>query len=361
MMEVTRDPVRLAFAFLGSAFLLIVIAYGISLDVENLPFAVLDLDRTPQSRQYLSNFQGSRYFIERAELRSKDELERLLQSNVITLAIEIPPGFGRDLQKGEIPSVSAWIDGANTLRAGTIEGYVTGAHIRYLKELAVISGVDASAASNVSLESRYRYNPSSESIYSIGPKTPALLLLLFPAILMAVSIAREKEIGTITNFYVTPTSQFEFLIGKQLPYIAIGMANFVILTILVVFVLQVPLKGSLLGLSLGAFFYVLAATGFGLLISSVMKTQVSAVFATTVLSLRPTIAFSGMIQPTSTLEGGGQFFGAVWPATYYMHLSVAAFTKGLGFSSLTKDLMVLAMFGPVFVILAAAFLKKQEA
>ena len=252
MMEVMRDPVRLAFAFLGSAILLIVIAYGISLDVENLTYAALDLDRTPESRQYLSNFEGSRYFIEQPELRSKDELERRLKSNDITLAIEIPPGFGRDLKKGETPSVSAWIDGANTTRAGTIEGYVTGGHARYLTELATEAGIDASAASKVALEPRYRYNPSFETIYSIGPKTPALLLLLFPAILMAVSMAREKEIGTITNFYVTPTNRLEFLIGKQLPYIGIGMVNFVILTLLVVFLLQVPLKGSLLGLILGA-------------------------------------------------------------------------------------------------------------
>jgi ribosome-dependent ATPase len=358
--QVIRDPVRLAFSFLGSAILLIVIAYGISLDVEDLTYAVLDLDRTPQSRQYLSNFEGSRYFVEKPELHSKDELERRLRSNDITLAIEIPPGFGRDLKKGEIPSVSAWIDGANTTRAGTIEGYVTGGHVRYITQLATEAGIDISALSKVTLEPRFRYNPSFETIYSMGPKTPAMLLLLFPAILMAVSMAREKEIGTITNFYVTPTSRFEFLVGKQLPYIAIGMVNFVILTLLVVYLLQVPLKGSLLGLSIGTLLYVIAATGFGLLISSATKSQVAAVFATTILSLLPTMVFSGLIQPTSTLEGGGRIVGSLWPATYYMHLSVAAFTKGLGLSDLTADLFILAAFGPVFVVIAAVFLKKQE-
>lgn len=361
MMEVMRDPVRLTFAFAGSAILLIVIAYGISLDVEDLTYAAFDQDRSPESREYLSNFQGSRYFIERPELRSSDELERRMKSNDITLAIEIPPNFGRDLKKGERPSISAWIDGANTTRASTIEGYVLAAHIAYLTQLATSAGIDASAVPKVMLEPRYRYNPSFETIYSIGPKTPAILLLLFPAILMAVSIAREKEIGTITNFYVTPTNRFEFLIGKQLPYIGIGMVNFVILTLLVVFLLQVPLKGSLLGLTLGAFLYVFAATSFGLLVSSVTKSQVTAVFATSILSLIPTINFSGVIQPTSTMEGAGHLIGSIWPATYYMHLSVAAFTKGLGFSALTGDLIILAIFGPVFVATAAAFLKKQEA
>ena len=311
--------------------------------------------------EYLSNFQGSRYFVEQPELRSKDELERRLKSNDITLAIEIPPGFGRDLKKGETPGISTWIDGANTTRASTIEGYVTGVHVHYLTELATNAGIDASAVSKVVLKPRYRYNPSFDSIYSIGPKAPALLLLLIPAILMAVSMAREKEIGTITNFYVTPTNRLEFLIGKQLPYIGIGMVNFVILTLLVVFLLQVPLKGSLLGLSLATFLYVFAATGFGLLVSSVTKSQVTAVFATAILSLIPTINFSGVVQPTSTLEGAGHLIGSMWPATYYMHLSVAAFTKGLGFPDLTWDLIVLAIFGPILVAMAAAFLKKQEA
>lgn len=360
-MEVMRDPVRMTFAGLGSAILLIVIAYGISLDVENLTYAVLDHDQTPQSREYLRNYEGSRYFIERPELRSMDELERRLKSNDITLAIEIPSGFGRELKKGENSSVSTWIDGANTLRAGTIEGYVSGGHARYLSDLVSAQGINASAASNVMLEPRYRYNPSFESINAMGPKTPAMLLLLFPAILMAVSMAREKEIGTITNFYVTPTHRLEFLVGKQLPYVGIGVVNFFILTLIVVFLLQVPLKGSLLVLVLGAILYVFAATGFGLLVSSITKSQVAAVFATTILSMLPTLQFSGMIQPTSTLEGGGRLIGAIWPATYYMHLSVGAFTKGLGVSELTPDLIALAIFGPVFIALAAIFLKKQEA
>lgn len=361
VMEVLRDPVRLAFAFLGSAVLLVVIAYGISLDVEDLSYAAFDHDRTPESRQYLSNFGGSRYFIERPEIHSMDELESRLKSNDITLAIEIPSGFGRNLKKGETPSVSGWIDGANTTRAGTIAGYVAGGHVSYLTNLATEAGVDMSTVANVTLEPRYRYNASFESIYSMGPKTPALLLMLFPAILMAVSMAREKEIGTITNFYVTPTNKLEFLIGKQLPYIGIGMVNFFILTLMVVYLLQVPLKGSLLGLSLGAFLYVFASTGFGLLVSSVTKSQVAAVFATAILSLMPTVNFSGLVQPTSTMEGGASLIGTAWPATYYMHLSVAAFTKGLGFSELTKDLLALSIFGPVFVGLTALFLKKQEA
>lgn len=359
-MQVMRDPIRLTFAFIGSALLLMVIAYGISLDVENLKYAAFDNDRTPESRQYLSNYEGSRYFSTQPEVHSTEELELGLRSNSITLAIEIPAGFGRALKSGDIPTVSAWIDGSNTIRASTIEGYVTGVHAHYITELARDAGIDAAALANITMEPRYRYNPSFKTIYSIGPKTPAMLLLLFPAILMAVSISREKEIGTITNFYVTPTHKIEFLLGKQLPYIGIGMLNFLILTFLVIVVLKVPLQGSVLGLSIGALCYVFAATGFGLLIATLTQSQVASIFATAILCMLPTLQFSGIVQPTSTLEGMGKLIGTLWPASYYMHLSVAAFTKGLGLQDLLKDIIYLALFGPVFVAIAASFLKKQE-
>ena len=359
-MQVLRDPVRLSFAFIGSTLLLMVISYGISLDVEELRYAALDNDQTPESRAYLNQFTGSRYFIKQPEVTSIGALETQLQANQIALAIEIPPGFGKTLKKGLTPAVSIWIDGSNTTRSGTIAGYVNGVHAQYITQLYAQSGIDLTTMANITIESRYRFNPAFESIYSIGPKTPALLLLLFPAILMAVSISREKEIGTITNFYVTPTHKFEYLLGKQLPYIIIGLLNFLILTLMVIVILQVPLKGSFIGLFIGAFFYVFASTGFGLLIASITRTQVASIFATAILCMLPTLQFSGIFQPTSTLEGAGKVFGTLWPATYYMHLSVAAFTKGLVFWDLIPDILVLVLFGPTFVSIAAVILKKQE-
>jgi ribosome-dependent ATPase len=134
-----------------------------------------------------------------------------------------------------------------------------------------------------------------------------------------------------------------------------------VLTLLVVFVLQVPLKGDLLGLSLGAVLYVIGSTAFGMLIASLTKSQVAAIFATTILSIMPTLQFSGIIQPTSTLEGSGYVIGTIWPATYYMHLSVAAFTKGLSFIQLLPDLMMLMLFGPFLILVSWLLLKKQEA
>ena len=352
---------RLSFAFFGSMFLLLIIAFGISHDVEDLTFAALDHDQTPESRAYLRNFSGSRYFIERPELRSQDDLEARLIAGTVSVALEIPPGFGRHVRQSFKPQVSAWVDGANPQRAGTIEGYVSGGHMEYVQSIAADDGLDPSALQLLKIETRYRYNPAFESIYSIGPSIPAILLMLFPAILMAVSVVREKEMGTITNFYATPTSRLEFLVGKQAPYILIGLANFFAMTILVIAVLQVPLQGSALALTLGALLYVTAATGFGLLVSTFTRSQVAAVFATAILSLLPTTQFSGMMQPISTLEGGARLIGYLWPTSYYQHLSVGTFTKGLGFGDLSFDLTSLLIYAPVFTAISVILMRKQEA
>jgi ribosome-dependent ATPase len=359
-LEVLRDPIRLAFAFLGSVVLMLLMGFGITTDVEALRYAVLDLDQTPASRTYLRSFAGSpQFFVEQPPLRSPEELLERLQANDISFALEVPPDFGRDLKRGSTPEVSVWIDGAMPSRAETILGYVGGVHAHALKDVARPQP-GATSAAPAAIVLRYRYNPSFESIYVMVPSVPAILLIMFPAVLAAISVAREKELGSITNFYVTPTTRLEFLLGKQLPYIAIGMLNYLILTVMGVVVFQVPLKGSGLALTLGALLYVAITTGLGLLVSAFTSSQVAAVIATTILTLLPTVQFSGMMQPVSTLEGGARLVGSLWPTTYYMHLSVGAFTKALGFPELWTDLVILAAFIPVLTLVSALALTKQE-
>ena len=354
-----RDPVRLAFAFLGSFVMLLIFGFGLSTDVTTITYAAFDQDNTPESRTYLASFSSSDYFIEKTPIRNLDEMEQRLKSNDITLVIEIPPDFGRTVKREGNWQVSAWIDGANPSRASTIEGYVQQAHGLFSEHREHEASVAASTE-GTSIEVRYRYNPTAESIYAMGPTIPAMLLMMFLAILMAVSVAREKEIGTIANFYATPTTRLEFLLGKQLPYIGVGLVNVLIMTATVLFLFDVPMKGSSLALALGALLYVTAATGYGLFISTFTSSQVAAVFAAAVLSMLPTMQFSGMMQPVSTLEGGARVMGYLWPTSYYMQVSVGSFTKGVGFRDLAKELLALALFLPIFLLLAAFFLKKQE-
>ncbi len=356
--EILRDPVRLAFAFFGSAALMVVFCYGISLDVEDLTFAVLDLDRTPESRAYAAAFEGSRYFSQAAPLFDPTEAIRQLTDGAVSLVLEIPPGFGRDLKAGTPTEVLAIVDGAMPYKGETVEGYAAGIHRTLLSE--VDNPLFDEALQLATIEMRYRYNPSFESIKAMAPGMPAILLILLPAILTAVSVARERELGSIANFYVTPTTRLEFLVGKQAPYIAIAFANFLLLAAMTVLLFGVPLKGSFLALALGGLLYVWGTTAFGLVISTLTSSQVAAVFATALSAVIPTIQFSGLLQPVSTLEGGAQVIGSLWPASYFLHLSVGAFTKGLGWEGLAPDIAMLALYGPVFTAIAALALRGQE-
>lgn len=362
-LEILRDPIRLAFAFVGSALMMFVFGFGITTDVENIRFAALDTDNTPESRAYLASFEGSRYFLSMGRLEDPGDMERRLRSNNIQLAIEVPTNFGREINRSGSPEISATIDGANPGRAETIKQYTQGVHNARLEE----SGRQQSRGSlgfgqvPASIQTRFVYNPNFESIFAIVPSVPPIILILIPAILMAVSVVREKELGSIINFYVTPTRRIEFLIGKQLPYIAIAMLNYVILILMAVLIFGVPLKGSLIGLTVCALLYVIVTTAIGMLVSTFTQSQVAAVFITAILTILPTTQFSGLLQPVSTLEGSARILGSIWPTTYFMHASVGAFTKSLGFGPLTGDMLVLAAFIPILLGLSAAILPRQEA
>ncbi|MCE9630275.1 MAG: ribosome-associated ATPase/putative transporter RbbA [Planctomycetia bacterium] len=360
-LEILRDPVRLAFAFIGSIALMLVFGFGITTDVENVRYAEFDQDRTPASRDFLAAFSGSRSFERRPAITDIVDLQRRLRSNDIALALEIPDQFGRELAKGAAPEVSAVVDGANPFRAETIAQYARGVTLNHLQEESRRRprGPDP-VARLPAIEPRFLYNPTFESIYAMVPSIPPLLLVLLPAILMAVSVVREKELGSITNFYVTPTNRFEFLVGKQLPYIAIAMVNFMILTVMSTTVFGVPIKGSGPMLTLCALLYVTATTAIGLVVASFTSSQVAAVFVTAIVTMLPTTQFSGLLQPVSTLQGNARVVGMLWPTTYFMHASVGAFTKGLDARLLVPDALALALFIPVLLGTAMAVLKRQE-
>ncbi|RLS82253.1 MAG: ATP-binding cassette domain-containing protein [Planctomycetota bacterium] len=361
-LEILRDPVRLAFAFGGSILLMIVFGFGITTDVEEVRYAELDQDRTPASRDFLAAFAGSRSFQRQPELTGVNDLERRLRANDISLALEVPDQFGRQFAKGSAPEVSAVVDGANPFRAETISQYASSVAMLHAQDeyRRNTRGPDRTGRLPA-IEPRFLYNPSFESVYAIVPSIPPLLLVLLPAILTAVSVVREKELGSIVNFYVTPTTRLEFLAGKQLPYIVIAMINYMILTVMAVGVFGVPLKGSGPMLTLCALLYVAATTAIGLVVATFTRSQVAAVFATAILTMLPTTQFSGLLQPVSTLEGNARIVGTLWPTTYFMHASVGAFTKGLDARLLAPDALALAAFVPVLLLTAMLLLRRQEA
>jgi len=358
-LELRRDPIRLAFALLGSVLLMTVLGFGISLDVEGLRFAVLDRDQSPESRAYIQNIAGSRYFIERPAIVDDAELDRRMIDGELALAVDIPAHFGRDLRRGHWPEVGVWIDGAMPYRGETVRGYVQGLHLDYVQQI-VREKTGTSSSYPANIVSRYRYNQDFKSIFAMVPAVVPILLIFIPAILMALGVVREKELGSITNLYVTPVTRLEFLLGKQLPYIVVSLISFVLLVIQSQLMFQVPIKGSLLALSCGAFLYVIATTGFGLLISTFTSTQIAALFGTAILTILPTVSFSGLTTPVGALEGASYWIGQFFPASYFLIISRGTFTKALGFADLIPQFVALACFIPVLTAVSVALLRKQE-
>ncbi|MGB3390405.1 MAG: ribosome-associated ATPase/putative transporter RbbA [Pseudaminobacter sp.] len=358
-LELLRDPIRATLATVGSLILMFVIGYGINMDVENLSFAVLDNDDTTISRDYTLQLSGSRFFTEKLPLTSYADMDRRMENGEISLALEIPPGFGRDLSRGRDVAVGAWIDGAMPARAETVRGYVEGMHMTWLAQKArEIYGASA-APGDFQLEIRYRYNPDVRSLDAIAPAVIPMLLLMIPSMLAVLSVVREKELGSIINFYVTPVTRLEFLLGKQIPYVALAMMNFLLLTGFAIYGFRVPFTGSFATFSAAAFLYVVVATAMGLFLSTFMRSQIAAIFGTVLLTMIPAAQYSGMIDPVSSLQGAGAFIGQIYPATYFMTISRGVFSKALGFGDLWKAFVPLLVAIPVLIGLSAAFLRKQ--
>ncbi len=359
-LELKRDPIRSALALLGSLVLMLFIGYGITMDVEDLTFAVLDEDQSVLSQNYVLNLSGSRYFIEKPPLKSQQDIDQRMRSGDITLAIEIPHGFGRDLSRGQHVSVAAWVDGSMPNRAETIKGYVQGMHLHWLRLQATQAlGTDASSLSSA-VETRFRYNPDVKSLVAMVPAVIPMLLLMIPAVLTALSVVREKELGSIINLYVTPVSRLEFLLGKQLPYIALAFVNFLLMLVTAITLFKVPLTGSFWALSLSALVFVLFSTGFGLFASTFTKSQIAAILVSVLGTIIPAVQFAGMITPVSALEGAGRLIGEIHPASFFLTISRGVFSKALQLSDIYPAVLQMALAVPVIILASALLLKKQE-
>ncbi|MFC4277794.1 ribosome-associated ATPase/putative transporter RbbA [Achromobacter aloeverae] len=357
-LELQRDPVRATLALVGSVVLMFVMGFGISMDVEDLRFAVLDRDQSGASQNYALNIAGSRYFTETAPLLDDADLDRRLRSGDIAVGIEIPPGFGRDVARGRKVEIGAWIDGSMPSRAETVQGYVSGMHQAWLADQARQRGMRDSTS--VSIETRFRYNPDVTSLPAMVPAVIPMLLIMLPAMLTALSVVREKELGSILNLYVTPVTRTEFLLGKQFPYVVLAMVNFLLMALLAVTVFGVPVKGSFFTLLAAVFIYNVVCTGIGLLASTFTRSQIAALFFTMVGTMIPTVQFSGMTTPVSSMEGSGRVIGEIYPTTHMLIVSRGVFNKALGLHDLLPSFWPMLIAVPVVLGLTIALLKKQE-
>ncbi|XXQ69495.1 ribosome-associated ATPase/putative transporter RbbA [Neisseriaceae bacterium B1] len=356
--ELTRDKIRLFFALFGPLIMLSSIGWAISFDVSNLHFAVWDKDQSVLSRQLAEQFRGSAYFIEQPEIHSAAEADRLLQSNKAVLIVDIPADFGRNVQQGRQPEIGIMIDGTTPFNASNVNAYAAALIQRFNMEVLAQNGFRLPQSAAV--VPRYMYNQDFRSINAMVPSMLMMMLMMIPAIMTALSVVREREMGSIANLYASPARVWQYLIGKQLPYILVGAINALCLTVMVVFWFGVPLKGSLLALMTGATLLVCASTALGLLVSSFVKSQTAAFFISSIGTMVPTVNFSGLMYPVSTMTGGAKAMGLGFPASWFQRVSIGSFTKGLGVSNLLMEFAILATFAAIYLTLACLSLKKQE-
>jgi len=358
--EMFRDPIRVIANFAVPVVLMFLFSSGLNMDIKNIPFVVLDFDNTSASREYADSYINSDYFLYRGHVYSNREAEVALQKNFARFYLDIPAGFGRNLSAGKGAQVGTFIDGTQPFRAESIKGYASGTNTTYLmnktkEDLGLTEDI-----TGFSIKSRYWYNQASESKYTFVPGAIAIILIAIPAIMMTLSIVKEKEIGTITNFYATPLTKLEFLIGKQLIYIVIFFIIYFILIGIAVFFYRVPLKGSLLLLSGMSLAYIFCTTAIGLLVSSFVKSQIAGLLIALITTMIPSFTYSGLLTPISSLDRGGQITARFYPVIYYMRTIMGTFTKDLPVKTMLPNFLYLAIFYIFVMILCNILLKKQE-
>ena len=356
--ELLRDRIRLMFALLGPLVYLISGSLGVSFDVNEMDFAVLDQDQSHYSRELTQEFDGSSYFRQRANLAARSDIDAVLTNGSARMVIEIPPGFGKDLTLGRRPQLAFYFDGSWPFVGENLSGYAQGILNRYMAELYRERGIRLDTGGG--LQTRFIYNPTFKSINALTPGFLMLSLMMIPAMLTALSVVREKEIGSIMNLYSSPASTFQYLFGKQLPYVLLSFLSYLILLGVVVFGLGVPLKGSFIALTAGVLCFVFASTGFGLLVSTFVRSQVAAIFAAAILAMIPALNFSGMLYPAATLSGAGKWIGIFSPTSWFQTISLGVITKGLGWRDVDTLCGTLLLFFAAYWLAAGLLLKKQE-
>jgi len=348
--HVLRDPWALAGTTLGTVVLMILLAYAISADIERIPIAVMDGDRTPQSRAYVQRFVNDAFFDVRYWARSHAEAVEWVRADKVKGAIVIPAGFAEALQQGRRAPVQIVADGTEpniALQiAGNAEALSGGYSVDLLEQRLSRAGVDAEGASPFEFRVRTLYNPELRELNAFLPGLMAIVLA-FPALSAALSLVREREQGSLESLVSTPIRRVQFLAGKAAPYLIIGLLDILVLAGTGVFLFGVPFRGRLFDLMLLSTFFLLANLGIGLLISSVLRTQMAALIVGGLMFMMP-LTQSGLIAPLYTLPPDAQMQAMIWPATHYIIIARSIFLKGVGVQAL--------MFHGLFLLALALLL-----
>jgi ABC-2 type transport system permease protein len=356
MLQIWRDPLSLAMAFLMPALLLIIFGYAITLDVNNLTTIVYDRDRSSMSREFAAGLTASGYFTIVRHAESPAELDHYLDTGRARVAISIPGDFARDLRAGRAGQLQIIVDGSDSNTATIALGYLTALTEQYSQK---VSG--GGAAPLIEPRVRVWYNPELKSRNFIIPGLIAVIMVVIAALLTSLTVAREWERGTMEQLIATPVKPQELVLGKLIPYFLIGYLDMAITVVMAVFLFEVPLRGSgaLLAAISGVFLF--GGLGLGVLISIVTKNQLVASQISMVVTFLPAFLLSGFMYAISNMPPVLQAVTRIIPARYFVAVLKGIFLKGNPLRLLVPNAIFLLIFGLLtFVAANRKFKKKIE-
>ncbi|NJC96623.1 MAG: ABC transporter permease [Anaerolineae bacterium] len=362
--EILRDPYTLGIALALPLVMLFLFAYGVNTDVRNIKLAVLDYDQSADSRAYAQTFFNSGYFISTDVIRNYEQASDMLDRDTADAVLVIPSGFARTLSRGEQVQVQTLIDGSYTPSAQVTQSYIEAINESYNARLLSQyvknrTGQSLDRLIALRVESRVRYNPGLKSINAIVPGLFGVILMAFPPLLSALAIVREKERGSIQQVFVSPIRPVELILGKLLPYSVIAFVEMLIILSGGILWFGVPFRGSLPMFLLASTLFVLCTVGIGLLVSTLTRSQVTAMLLALVLTIMPSMLFSGFIFPVHTMPTPMQVYANAFPTRYFIDLSRALALKGVGAWAVSSQMGILAAYAVGLILVSALRFKKR--
>ena len=367
--EITRDRLLFALAFIVPPIIMLVVGFGVTTDVKDIPFVILDYDRTMTSRELAHKFRDSRYFDFKGHVRHEQEILTLLTDSKARAAIIIPSRFHELLESGRPAKVQTIIDGSIPSQADTVKGYVSSVVASFsskkvTEHLAMTRGVSNGldeALEPIELNTRFLYNEAMTSRWAVGPASIMIVLAFVPPILASVGVVREKESGSIDNVYSSTLRRPEFVLGKLLPYVLFASINFFVLWAVALIVFRVPFRGSPALFAVIGVLYVTCTTMMGMAISFFTSSQIAAVLLSVMVTLIPTLQYSGMMVPLSSLSNSGYVQARMLPGSYFYEAVQASFLKGVGLSAVWHVIVALIVYASLlYVFCCLKFTKRPK-
>jgi ABC-2 type transport system permease protein len=369
--QTLRDP-RMRVLLIGPPILqLIIFGYAVNLDVEHSRLAWVDMDRSQESRELLAAFEGSAYFEVAATPSSDREVQDLIDHSVVLAAVRILPGFGRDVRRGNTAGVQILLDGTNSNTAAIVSSYASQIVVNYAARLleeqqnsyllaraSPAAGAVATVAPEFSAQTRVWFNPALKSRDYFVPGVVMNIIALVTVMLTSMSIVREKEIGTMEQLMVTPIRPIELMLGKVLPFAAVGLFEVGIVTAAALLVFRTPFRGNPLELLACAILFLLTTLGTGLFISTISDTQQQAMMSSFFFFL-PAMLLSGFSFPIPNMPAAVQYLTYLNPLRYFMQILRGIFLKGIGTEILWPQMLALASFGVAIIVLSALRFHKR--